>query len=56
MLQVGRLYDRAFWTDVAGYRVTVGNAPLFASEIGEERCRRHTAAPFAAVFALVTET
>src|SRR4051794_31609315 len=53
-LQVGRLCDRAFWTDVAGHRVPVVNSPGFASEIGEELCRRHPEAPFAAVFSLLS--
>jgi len=54
--QVRRLCDAAFWADVSGHRVPVVNSPLLASEVGHELCRRHPEAPFAAVFALTSES
>jgi uncharacterized protein len=49
-VHVATLCDRAYWTEVDGHRVPCVNTPLFQSEVGEELCRRHPDAPFAAVF------
>lgn len=49
-IHVESLAAKAHWVEIAGYRVPVVNSPLFQSEIGEELCRLHPEAPFAAVF------
>lgn len=50
--QVAALCDRAFPADVGGHRVPAVNSPLFQSEVGEELCKRHPEAPFAAIFSV----
>lgn len=47
---VSNLCDRADWADVADHRVPAVNSPVFQSEIGDELCRRHPEAPFAAIY------
>lgn len=48
--QVSMMADNAWWTVLGGHRVPVTNATVFFSEVGEELCRRHPDAPFAAYY------
>jgi uncharacterized protein len=47
---VAGLCDHAVPRVVAGHSVPSVNAPILQSEVGEELCRRHSDAPFAATF------
>jgi oligoribonuclease NrnB/cAMP/cGMP phosphodiesterase (DHH superfamily) len=47
---VSVMADQAVWQELGGHRVPVVNATVFFSEVGEELCRRHPVAPFAAYY------
>jgi hypothetical protein len=48
--QVKIMANQADWMTLGGVRVPVANATIFFSEIGDELCRRHPEAPFAAYY------
>lgn len=48
MVQI--MCDQAVWLELEGHRVPVVNATVFFSEVGEELCKRHPEAPFAAYY------
>ena len=50
--QVHFTCDRVQWGYIGGHRVPYTNATVFFSEVGEELCKRHPEAPFAAYYSI----
>lgn len=47
---IGRIVSKTHWITLGGFRVPACNSCLLQSEVGDELCRRHPEAPFAAVY------
>lgn len=51
-----RLLQKIDWITILGQKVPAINTPLFASELGNELCKAHPEAPFAACYADLEQT